>query len=130
MGRYEKVPYNVIRNIYGCAYYKLVIDGKSHFDEFVEELRNLPNETKSLRKVLSLMEKYSPNVKLPKEKFRHIEGLKRKDVYEFKDVPCVRVYVVLQDPNIFIVDGSVKKEQNKTISRLGRLLKDFNIEEV
>lgn len=130
MSNYEKVPYDVIHNIYGCVYYKLVIDGKSHFDEFVKALRNLPNETKSLRKVLTLMEKYSPNIKLPKEKFRHIEGLKRKDVFEFKDVPCVRVYVVLQAPNIFIVDGSVKKEQDKAISRLGRLLKDFNIEEV
>lgn len=130
MDRYEKVPYDVVRNIYGCVYYKLVIDGRSHFDEFVDELKKLPNETRSLKKVLALMERYSPNIKLPKERFRQIEGIKRNDVFEFKDVPCVRIYVVLDAPNIYIVDGSIKKNQDKTISRVGKLLKGFNVEEV
>ncbi len=130
MSVYEKEPYDVIRNMNGCVYYKLIIDGKSHFDEFVNELKKLPNETRSLKKVLTLMERYSPHVLMPYNKFRQIEGVKRSDVFEFKDPPCVRIYVVIKDRNIYIVDGSLKKKQESAISRVGRLLKDFNIEEI
>ena len=76
------------------------------------------------------MERYSPNILLPKERFRKIEGIKRSDVFEFKDRPCVRIYVVIQKENIYIVDGSLKKEQDATISRVARLLKGFKIEEI
>lgn len=130
MSIYEKELYDVIRNMHGCVYYKLIIDGKSHYDEFVKELKNLPNESRSLKKVLTLMERYSPNILLPKERFRKIEGIKRSDVFEFKDRPCVRIYVVIQKENIYIVDGSLKKEQDATISRVARLLKGFKIEEI
>ncbi len=71
------------------------------------------------------MEKYSPYNRLPKEKFRQIKSLRRIDVYEFKDPPCVRIYVVLQVPNIYIVAGSTKNSQNATIAKLDNWLKDF-----
>lgn len=128
--KYEKTLYDIIHNMNGCVYYKLIIDGIDHYERFVEELEKLPNESRSLKKVLALMERYSPNVLLPKEKFRQIKGIKRNDVYEFKDPPYVRVYVVLDKPNIYIVDGSLKKNQEETIKRIGKLLKQFNVQEV
>lgn len=130
MSIYEKTLYDVIHNMNGCVYYRLIIDGVSHFDRFVEQLERLPNERKSLKKVLALMERYSPSILLPKERFRQIKGLKREDVYEFKDPPCARVYVVIQKPNIYLVDGSTKNTQEATISRVGRLLKDFKVEDL
>ena len=125
---YQTTLYDVIHNKNGYTYYKLIIDGVSHYDEFVDSLKKLPNEQRSLKKVLTLMEKFSPTVQLMENRFRQIKGLKRNDVYEFKDPPCVRIYIVLQKPNIFIVDGSTKKKQNAAIDRIGRLLKEFKIE--
>lgn len=127
---YEKTLFDIIHNPNGYVYYKLLIDGISHYDRFVDSLKKLPNEQRSLKKVLALMERFSPKVQLLENRFRQIKGLKRSDVFEFKDPPCVRIYVVLQKPNIYIVDGSTKKNQQSTIDRIGRLLKEFNSEEI
>lgn len=130
MTTYSIVPFDVISNMNGYVYYKLLIDGVSHYDAFVEELKRLPNEQRSLRKVLTLMEMISPNVLLMKNKIRQIKGTGRTDVYEFKDPPCVRIYVVLNKPDIYIVAGGLKKNQEATIKRITKLLKNFNIEEI
>lgn len=127
MTEYSIVPFDVIYNTNGCVYYKLIIDGKCHYDEFVDSLRKLPNEQNSLKKVLALMERFSPNVLLIKNKIRQIKGIKRDDVYEFKDPPCVRIYVVLDKPDIYIVTGSLKKHQDSTIKRIQKLLKNFKL---
>lgn len=130
MHEYSTEFYDLVKNLNGCAFYKLFVDGKCRYDDFVMEIEKLPRQKKGLVKVLALMERYSPYILLPKEKFRQIENVKRKDVFEFKDVPSgIRVFVVLQKPNIYIVDGSVKNEQKRTINSLTNLLKGFKQEE-
>ena len=67
------------------------------------------------------------DIKLPKEKFRHIEpsnNKERNDLFEFKE-KSLRVYVILQFPSIYIIRGGWKKEQLKDISKLKRDTKDF-----
>ncbi len=126
MIEYRVVPFEEIRNNNGFFFYKLMINGECHYDYFVKEIEKLPNEQRSLRKVLTLMERFSPKVFLMNNRIRQIQGLKRKDVFEFKDPPCVRLFVVLDKPNIYVVSGSTKNGQKAAIRKLDNLLRDFN----
>ena len=39
----------------------------------------------------------------------------------------VRVYIILQKPNIYIITGGLKKTQDTDVKRLKKQVKDFNI---
>lgn len=109
------------------VYYKLIIDDVCYYDLFEEELRKSKRDFGSLKGVLGMMERFSSKVLLPKSKFRRILDVGRGDVYEFKK-DAVRVYVILQKPNIYVVTGSRKNDQSKTIKRMGKRIKDFKKE--
>ena len=70
------------------------------------------------------MDEFSPTQMLPKAKFRQIKGVDRQDVFEFKR-KNLRVYVVMQQPNVYVVLGGYKKGQEKDIAKLKRYIKDF-----
>lgn len=123
MPTYKKELFDLIHNK-ECTFYKLFIDGKCLFDEFVEELKKMPMDYKCLPSVYALMERYSPHQPLPPKKFRNIKGIKRKDVYEFKSNK-VRIYVILNCPKVYIITGSVKNDQDKTIKRIDKKIKDY-----
>lgn len=69
------------------------------------------------------MDSFSSNF-LPSSKFRQIKGLRRKDVYEFKNKD-IRVYVLMKKPNIFVILGGYKGTQDKDINRIDNLFNDF-----
>ena len=113
-----------------CHFYKLLIDGKCQFDEFASDAEKIAANKKCLVNIYSRMDSFDPDLKLPKEKFNHIEGGKydRKDVYEFKK-DQVRVYVILIKPNIYVVCGSIKKskkDQERDIKRLFNAINAFD----
>lgn len=113
-----------------CHFYKLLIDGKSQFDEFASDAEKIAANKKCLVNIYSRMDSFDPDLKLPKEKFNHIEGGKydRKDVYEFKK-DQVRVYVILIKPNIYVVCGAIKKgkkDQERDITRLFNAINAFD----
>lgn len=70
------------------------------------------------------MDMLSPSTLLPKEKFRHIEGLKSPYYWEFK-MKDIRVYVYRKEPSFFIILGGYKGKQKADIKRIKKLFKDF-----
>ena len=98
------------------------VNGKYLFQEFVENLKD-QRDIKKLINIYSYMDMLSASM-LPKSKFRHIEGLKRNDVYEFKK-DDIRVYVIMQRPSMFVVLGAYKGTQNKDIKRIDKLFDGF-----
>ena len=98
------------------------VNGKYLFQEFLENLKD-QRDIKKLINLYSYMGMLSASM-LPKSKFRHIEGLKRNDVYEFKK-DDIRVYVIMQRPSVFVVLGAYKGTQNKDIKRIDKLFDGF-----
>lgn len=64
--------------------------------------------------------------KLPKTKFRQINvSPPRTDVFEFKK-NNLRIYVILQKPDVYVVMGGYKNTQKQDVAVLGKRLKGFN----
>lgn len=123
---YKIEKFELVKNQY-YYFYLVSIDGKNQFKTFVEEVEKSKLDLKSLYKIFSIMDFITPYIKLPKEKFRHIEpsnNKERNDLFEFKE-KSLRVYVILQFPSIYIIRGGWKKDQLKDISKLKRDTKDF-----
>lgn len=110
---YSAVKFEIIHNP-KCNFYKLCRDEVCQLDEFQSMIERNTEDKKSFKKILSRMDSFDPKIKYPKEKFNHIEGRKtdRNDVYEFKEGK-LRIYVILIEPNIFLIRGGWKKNQHK-----------------
>ena len=105
-------------------YYKLSIDGICQFDDFLKKTEKDKQEKKNLMYILSYMENLRSDMLFPKTKFRLIVDNKRKDLFEFKKKE-LRVYVLKQKPNIYIVLGGYKRNQKKDIKKLKSKIKEF-----
>ena len=91
--------------------------------EVLSGREKVPRDEKSLIAIFSMMEMFGAQL-LPNTKFRQIKGIDRTDVFEFKK-NTVRVYVVKQTPNVYLVMGGYKGTQDKDIERLKAQLKKF-----
>lgn len=125
MTKYNAVPFEVVNSPY-YFYYKLIVDDVSHFDEFCEAIKRDITAQKNLNGIIALMDNFSPHTMLPQTKFRHIQGGKRSDLFEFKK-GVVRVYVIKQQPNIYVVMGGLKNDQISDIKKFIVYTKDFPI---
>lgn len=130
---YSIQKFDIVHN-QKCHFYKLLIDGKCQFDEFASEAEKIAINKKCLANIYSRMDSFDPDLKLPKEKFNHIEGEKnnRKDVYEFKKNQ-LRVYVILIKPNVYVVYGAIKKgkkDQQRDIDRLFKAVNAFDEKDI
>ncbi len=112
--RFEE--YDIIHNN-AYTFYKLHENGKCQFDEFCSEIEREKECLGDLKSIIALMEQFSPQIQLPHKKFRHIEDKNFHDIFEFKKNK-LRVYVVKQKPNIYIILGGYKKNQKKDIVKL------------
>lgn len=117
-----EIDASIVNNEY--KYYKLYVDGVCHYEEYIERIKTDVRKQKDLAGVIRLMELLSARTMLPNNKFRQIKGLKRTDVFEFKK-NMVRVYVIKQPPYIYVVLADDKNKQDKSISKVDRLTKDF-----
>ena len=99
------------------------VNGKYLFQEFVSNLKD-SQDIKKLMTIYSYMDIFSPSILLPKTKFRQVEGIGRKDVYEFKK-DDVRVYVIKQRPSVFVILGAYKGTQSKDVKRIEKLFAGF-----
>lgn len=104
-------------------YYKLYVDNVCQFDCFRNEIEVDKRRKKSLNGVYALMEGLECGM-LPQKKFRHINESKHKDIFEFKK-DDVRVYVLMQKPDICIVMGGYKADQKMDIKKIKALVKDI-----
>ena len=79
---------------------------------------------KKLNAIYGYMDSFSPSLLLPKTKFRHVDGIKRKDVYEFKKND-IRVYVIMKRPSVFVILGAYKGTQKQDYKNISNLFNDF-----
>lgn len=106
------------------TYYRLFVDGKCEFDDFLQEVNKNVADKKNMNAIIAYMDSLSAQL-LPSIIYNHIESGERHDLYEFKK-KNLRVYVIDQRPNIYIVMGGYKSTQKKKdIQRLIRKTKDF-----
>lgn len=110
-----------------CQFYKLLIDDECLFDEFVKQVEKVKADKSSFAGIIALMDNYSPYQLMPRTKFRQIEAAnksERHDLYEFKK-NNLRVYVILQCPNVYVAMGGYKATQEKDIRKLKKNTLDF-----
>ena len=106
------------------TYYRLFVDGKCEFDDFLEEVNKNVAYKKNMDAIIAYMDSLSAQL-LPSTIYNYIESGERHDLYEFKK-KNLRVYVIDQRPIIYIVMGGYKSTQKKKdIPRLIRKTKDF-----
>lgn len=106
------------------TYFRLFVDGKCEFDDFLQEVNKNVADKKNMNAIIAYMDSLSAQL-LPSIIYNHIESGERHDLYEFKK-KNLRVYVIDQRPNIYIVMGGYKSTQKKKdIPRLIRKTKDF-----
>ena len=127
MYEYFACPFDLVNNIQ-YKFQKLYINGRCQFDDFMEdvEIGSSKKDKGSLKSIFNYMDNFSDNLRLPYTKFRKIELVNRFDVFEFKK-DAIRVYVILQKPNIFIVLGGYKKNQTNDINKLSQLISEYKI---
>ena len=85
-----------------CQFYKLLIDDECQFDEFVKQVEKVKADKSSFAGIIALMD----------------------DLYEFKK-NNLRVYVILQCPNVYVAMGGYKATQEKDIRKLKKNTLDF-----
>ena len=120
---YRTLETEIIHNIHNVQFYELELDGKKLFSEFIEDLTDAKDK-KTFIAIATIMDNFSFNQKLPKEKFRPIKSIKRKNVYEFKK-NNIRVYVLMQEPDMFVILGGYKADQKKDIHKVDLYTKEL-----
>ena len=123
MSEYCIKPYEDVNNPQ-YNFHKLYIDGVCQYDDFLEEIERNANDKKLFNGIIRYMDCISDQVRLPKTKFNHIVSNDRSDIFEFKK-DRLRVYVIKQKPNFFIVIGGYKGTQKNDIDNLKSRIKDF-----
>lgn len=126
MSDFSTCPYEDVNNPQ-YRFYKLYIDGVCQFDDFIEEIERNKSDQKLFNQIVRYMDSISDQIRFPKTKFNHIESNDRSDIFEFKK-DHLRVYVIKQKPNFFIVIGGYKNTQKKDIKNLKSRIKDFPTE--
>ncbi len=119
MEEFSYLPVDFVNNPL-FKFYKVMVKGKSPFDEFVGQLTQ-KKDLDNFASIVALMDMFS-NRPLPKTMFNHIigDGRDRNDIYEFKK-NNLRVYVMLQKPNVFLLLGGFKTGQKQDVKRLFKL---------
>lgn len=123
MSNFSKEILEEVNNAHGFVFYKLLINNVCLFDSFVAKLKSLQREKKSLNSIFAYMDMFSRQ-QLPKSKFRAIKNSKRKDVFEFKK-DNIRVYIILQENDVYVVAGGFKHNQDKDVKRIIKLVQGF-----
>ena len=123
MSDYSITPYDDVNNPQ-YIFYKLYVNGVCQFDDFLKEIERNKSDQKLFSYIIRYMDCMTDQIRLPKTKLNHIESNDRTDIFEFKK-DRLRVYVLKQKPNVFIVIGGYKATQKKDISVLKSRIKDF-----
>lgn len=119
---YRTEVFNQINNP-NYTYYKLYVDEKCAFDEFVEDVSSNVEYIKELKNIYTYMD-YLGRQMLPRKKFNSIKDGKRNDLFEFK-TKHLMVYVILVRPNVYVIAGGYKNTQDKDVDRFKKRIKGF-----
>ena len=109
-------------------FFKLVKDDVCWFDDFYEELNKDAKHASELRTILTMMDYMAEtDAMLPKEKFNSIKHGKNVIGYEFKKND-LRVYCLRPASNVVVVFGGYKKNQEKAVKRLEKIVEEVKDE--
>ena len=101
---------------------KLFKDNRCLFDDFVNDIRGNSNDYKSFVSLVAIMDFMAENdSKMPVNK--SIKKGKNVIGYEFKK-DDLRVYCVKKEPNVIVILGGYKKNQEQDIDKFIRLIND------
>lgn len=64
------------------TYYRLFVDGKCEFDDFLQEVNKNVADKKNMNAIIAYMDSLSAQL-LPSTIYKHIESGERHDLYEF-----------------------------------------------
>lgn len=126
MSEYHLEEFSAIQNSCQYKYFQLNINGKCQFEDFKKEVKANAIYKKQYFQILTLMENISDRHQLTIKKFRQIKGAGRNDVFEFKSKD-LRIYVIKKSPDMYIVLGGYKVDQDNDIKLLKKRLKDIDI---
>ncbi len=115
---------DIIHNENGITFYKMLFDDKCLFDEFVNAVNSVNTDKGHFVSLVKWLDCYSPNLYMPKTKIRHIEDAGRKDIFEFKK-GNLRIYAILQKPNVFVILGGYKNNQKNDIKHIKKLMSEL-----
>ena len=118
MSEFTKQPLEEIVNPY-FKLYKVLEDGKSFYDEFVDSLSQ-PADLNAMDAIRAIMDRLD-NTILSSTIINHIRGSKsdRNDVYEFKR-HNVRIYFIMKKPDFLLLLGGFKSNQKKDLKKVFR----------
>ena len=104
---------------------KLVVDGICYYDEFEEDVRNIPQYYSELKTTLSYMEMFANGITLPNTKFRQLHvNIARSNLVEFKS-KHLRLYACSVKDGKLVITGGYKQNQEKDIPKILQIVKDF-----
>lgn len=118
MDEFSKKSMDYVRNP-RYHFYEILINGKSPYKEFTESL-NQKKDKKAIEALHAIMDRFGDTL-LNSTIVNHISGGKydRKDVYEFKK-NNIRIYFILQRPDVMILLGGFKVNQVNDIATIFR----------
>lgn len=103
---------------------KLFKDNRCLFDDFVNSISKNKIDEKKLKSIYACMDFMAENDStLPLKKFNSIKKGKNVIGYEFKK-DDLRVYCVKKEPNVIVILGGYKKNQEQDIDKFIRLISD------
>jgi len=107
------------------SFYKLVINGECLYDEFCKEVEKSAESKRSLNTIRAYMNFIADcDSRLPGAKFNSIKDKGKVVGYEFKK-DALRVYVMKQNPDVYVVLGGYKKIQERNITTFVQIAKEF-----
>lgn len=105
-------------------FYSLIKDGNNLFDSFFNEVSQDKRHKTDLIRIISTMDYVAEtDAIMPKEKVNSIKDGDRVVGLEFKKND-LRVYCLKLEPNVVVIMGGYKKNQNKDLNTIKQLLKD------
>lgn len=117
-----------IREVSGInKIYKLLINGKCGFDEFIEEIRNEGTYSNELDQIQAHLEDLGHNKPIPHNKFKELHRDKKDSIKDFEiRTNHLRVYLIRekQRDKLIILAGK-KTTQKADIKRLRKLKKEY-----
>jgi len=107
--------------------YKLLINGKCEFDEFINKIRSDGTYTNELDQIQAHLEDIGNNNPIPHNKFKELQRDTKDNVKDFElRTNHLRVYIIREKQRDKLIILAGKKTTQKTdIKRLRKIKKDY-----
>ncbi len=117
-----------IREVSGInKIYKLLINGKCDFDEFIEQIRSEGTYANELDQIQAHLEDLGNNNLIPHNKFKELQRDKKDNAKDFElRTNHLRVYLIRENQrNKLIILAGKKTTQRADIKRMRKIKKDY-----